>query len=52
MTVSDKATVTGNDGVVPTGTVTFTLWTNNSCTVAATGAPGSTFANPSGAFAL
>jgi hypothetical protein len=47
VTVSDSATVFGNDGVVPTGTVTFTLWTDNSCKTAATGAPGSTFANPS-----
>src|SRR5260370_1064829 len=29
LTVSDTATVTGNDGVVPTGTVTFTLLTDN-----------------------
>src|SRR5260370_1278313 len=47
LTVGDKATVTGNDGVVPTGTVTFTLWTDNTCTTAATG-----LTNPSGALAL
>src|SRR5260370_18221683 len=37
LTVSDTATVTGNDGVVPTGTVTFTLWTDNTSTTPATG---------------
>jgi hypothetical protein len=37
LTVSDKATVTGNDGVTPTGTVTFTLWTNNTCKTVALG---------------
>src|SRR5260370_27719235 len=37
LTVSDKATVTGNDGVTPSGTVTFTLWTNNTCKTVALG---------------
>jgi hypothetical protein len=37
VTVGDLATVFGNDGVVPTGTVTFTLWTDNTCKTAATG---------------
>jgi hypothetical protein len=42
LTVGDTATVTGNDGVLPTGMVTFTLWTDNTCETAATG-----LANPS-----
>src|SRR5260370_23837392 len=42
-----RSTVTGNDGVVPTGTVTFTLWTDNTCKTAATG-----LTSPSGALAL
>jgi hypothetical protein len=42
LTVSDSATVFGNDGFVPTGTVTFTLWTDSSCTT-----PATELANPS-----
>src|SRR4029077_16482799 len=34
LTVGDKATVTGNDGVLPTGTVTFTLFQSDCTTVA------------------
>src|SRR5207253_236411 len=34
LTAGDTATVTGNDGVVPTGTVTFTLFQSDCTTVA------------------
>src|SRR5260370_968925 len=47
LTVGDKATGSGNDGAEPPATVTFTLWTDNTCTTAATG-----LTNPSGALAL